>query len=168
MLRSIFQGIANAMRKLWGFIIPLFTWPFSLFGGSSRLRSTGLDIGAVKAVEQKLAETGLRPAELAASQMRDAQIAWSWIATSLLTRQAQPFPRTLSKAMQSWLQGLDHDQLVTLKNAGAAGILAHSTRENSLPNVPAMKPLSPVPIKFPPIAIQNSATEVAELRLSPT
>jgi hypothetical protein len=172
MLRAIFSAIGNGMRKLFGFAFSFITWPFALFGGGARRQSAGIDMGALKAAEQTVAAPGMKPAERSESLLRDSQrdsqIAWSWIATSMLTRQAMPFPTALSKTMKSWLQGLDHDQLVALRDAGAKCICEHFTGKNMVASVPRVQPLAPVAIKFPRIAVRKSDDEIADLRFSPT
>jgi hypothetical protein len=168
MFRALFAAIANGFRKLWSFAVPFLVWPFWLFAKPARQASSGIDMGAVQAIESKVATCGMEPAELTRSLSRDAQIAWSCISTTLQTRQQMGFPRALSKAMQSWLQGLDYDQLCALRNAGAAGILAHFTGKRALPNVPAGRPLAPMEIKFPPAPTQKPDIEISDFRFSST
>ncbi len=149
-------AVAQGLRQAWKFSVGIVTWPFTLFAGGSRLQTRNADMATVKAIEQKVAETGgMKPADLAASHLRDAQIAWSWVATSLLTRQQMPFPTALSRTMQSWLRGLDHGQLIALRDAGAKGISLHFTGKNAINTVPAVQPLAPVSIKFPQVELEN-------------
>jgi hypothetical protein len=169
MLRAIFQGFANGMRWLFGYAFSFVLWPFSLLGGGGRRAPGGVSTETLKAVEQQVTATAPKAADLAGSRLRDnqrdAQIAWSWITTCLLTRQQLPFPSSLSKTMQNWLQGLDYAQMVALRDAGATGISSHFTGKNALPDVPAVRSLAPVAIKFP-AEIQNPDTEIAGLRFS--
>jgi hypothetical protein len=169
MLRAIFQGLANGLRRLFGGVLSFMLLPLSLFGGGSRRRPSGIDMATLKSVEQTVAATAPKPADLASSSLRDyqrdAQIAWSWVATTLLTRQQMPFPSALSKTMKPWLQGLDHAQLVALRDAGASGISLHFAGKNALPGVPAVRPLSPVAIKFPP-EVRKPDAEISGFRFS--
>ncbi|WP_159011777.1 hypothetical protein [Bradyrhizobium sp. S69] len=172
MLRAIFAAMASGIRKLFGFAYSFVTWPFALFGGRARRQSAGIDLGAAKAVEDKVAAVGMKPADstsshLRDSQMRDAQIAWSWITTSMLTRQPMPVPSALSKTMKSWLQGLDHGQLTALQNADAKGLFEHSIGKHAIASVPRVQPLAMVSIVFPRIAARKSDDEIADLRSSP-
>jgi hypothetical protein len=171
MLRSIFQGIAAGMRKAFGYAFGIVTLPFRLFGGGGRRSMPGLDMDAVKQAKAAVTNSGLKATDLVQSRMRDSQrdsqIAWTWVMGSLLLNKTQPFPPALSRTMKSWLQGLDHAQLVVLKNAGAKGVFEHSFGNKKLPMVPLVKPLAPVTIKYPTPRIRKPADEVAELRLTP-
>jgi len=167
MLRSIFQALARGLKYVGGYAFGVFMLPLSLFGGGRRSSMPGIDMAAVRAAKAEVANSGLKPAELVHSQMRDSQIAWSWVMGSLLLNKTQPFPPALSRTMKSWLQGLDHAQLVALKNAGAKGIFEHSFGKTKLAAVPPVKALAPVTIKYPTPKIRKAADEVAELRLTP-
>jgi hypothetical protein len=62
----------------------------------------------------------------------------------------RPMPSALSRKMQSWLVGLDHRQLVALKNAGPQRVFEHSTGRRLIPGVLPVGPLKPVDVRFPP------------------
>jgi hypothetical protein len=169
MLRSIFAALRSGFRSLFGFAFSFITWPFRLFSGGGA-RAAGPNMATVKAAEQSLAaarapkdsvvQSTLRDSDL----KRDAQIGWGWIATTLLTRQQLPFPSSLSKKLQSWLQGHDHGQLEALRNAGAVGVCAHAAGTNTITGVPSVKPLAPVTLRFPPIA--KPAAEISDFGFS--
>jgi hypothetical protein len=159
MLRALFAGL----RRLFGYAYSFVFWPFALFGGG-RCSTPGPDMAAVKAAEQSVATARAAKDSVVQSTFRDldfkrderdserdAQIAWSWCTTNLLTRQSMPFPSAMSKKMQSWLQGLDHSQLESLQKAGAVGISAHVAGKQ-ITGVPRVGPLAPVMLKFPPLA----------------
>jgi hypothetical protein len=167
MLKAFFQALARGLSKVGGYAFGVFMLPFRLFGGGGRRSMPGLDMDAVKQAKAEVVNSGLKRAELVQSQIRDSQIAWTWIIQSLLTRTTRPFPPALSRTMQSWLQGLDHTQLVALKNAGAKGIFEHSFGKNKLALVPPVKALAPATVKYPTPKIRKPADEVAELRLTP-
>jgi len=170
MLRAILAAMKNVFRAGIGIIL----WPFTWFSGGSRRQHSGIDMGAVKAVEDQVAATKKPASESLSSLLcvndakRDAQIAWSWVATSLLTEKTGPFPSALSKKMSAWLKGLDHRQLTALRNAGADGVLAHSIGKNTITGVPAVRPMSPVTVKFPRIAATKPDAEISDFEWSPT
>jgi hypothetical protein len=167
MLRAFFAALARGLRKGFGYAFGLFMWPFGLFSGGGRRSMPGLDIDAIKQAKAEVENRGMKPAELVQSQMHDSQIAWSWVTGSLLLNKTQPFPRALSRAMQSWLQGLDHAQLIALRNAGPKGVFEHSFGKTKLASVPPVKAMAPVTVKYPTPKIRKLDNDVAELRLTP-
>jgi hypothetical protein len=170
MLRGIFAGLRNGLGWLFGFAFSFITWPFRLFSGGGGRSAPGPNMEAVKTAEQSLATARPKDSKVAQSTLRDsdlkrdAQISWRWITTSLLTRQQLPFPSTLSKKMQGWLQGLDHGQLKALQTAGAVGICAHFVGTKAITGVPRVQPLAPVTLKFPPIP--KSDAEISDFAIS--
>lgn len=163
MLRAIFAGL----RKLFGFAFGVVQWPFTWFFASSRRQNAGVDMATVKAVEHEVAAARVTPAESLSSTLRDskrdAQIAWSWIATALLTREIGTHPSALSEKMCAWLRGLDHRQLTALRDAGADGVLAHSIGQNAITGVPAVRPMSPVTVVFPRTPAPKPDAELSEI-----
>jgi hypothetical protein len=147
MLRAIFEGLRNAMRYAFGIGMFFITWPFRLFAPRQRAPLPSVDIAALK---DRLAGPGLKPAELVQSRLRDAAVAWSHINGSMIDRQTRPFPSALSKTMCGWLQGLTFKQLNLLKEAGAMGIFQHAFGKKLITFVPALGPLTPVNVIYPP------------------
>jgi hypothetical protein len=172
MLRAIFAGLRNAMGWLLNFAFGILTYPFTLFGGGSRHSAPGPDMATLKAAEKSLAASRSNPSNDAQSTLRDsqrdAQIAWGWITTSLLTGQQLPFPSALSNKMKSWLVGMNHHQLEALQKAGAKAICDHSTGTNAITGLPRVHPLAPVFLKFPPMENRDSDAEISDLGFSLT
>ena len=168
MLRALLEAIANGARRAFGVVSGIVMWPFTLFGGGGGRSRPGPDMSAVKAAEQSVdaaraKDSNVVQSTLRDSEKRDAQIAWSWITTSLLTRQSMPFPSAMSIRMKSWLQGLDHAQLECLQKAGAVGISAHVAGKQ-ITGVASVKPMAPVMLKFP--KIQKSDAEISDFAIS--
>jgi hypothetical protein len=151
MLRAIFAAMANALLGIFkygfGFAVMLISWPFQLFAGRSRPQLLEIDIEAIKA---RMAPHHLTPKEIAQSQMRDSNIAFSWIIGVRLDRCTRPFPSAMSKTMSAWLRGLSYRQLVQLQNAGAIGIFEHVTGKQVVDLVPRQQMLKPAVLRFPP------------------
>lgn len=170
MFRAILAALANAMKRAWDCAVQLVFWPFWLFARPRAGVSSGVDIEAVKDAAAKVSATRKLVADVVPSLLRDhqrdAQIAWSWAATSLLARATQPFPKALSKNMQSWLRGLDHEQLSALKKAGKQGIFEHCSGKKPVANVPLMQPLAPVVVRYP-ARTQEAAHEISEFGFRP-
>ena len=172
MLRAILEAILDGMRKAFSFAGRIVLWPFTLFGGGGRRSRPGPDMTKIQEAEKSLDAARAKDSPVVQSTLResdlrrDAQIAWGWCTTSLMTRQQLPFPSTLSKKMQSWLQGLDHTQLECLQKASAAGISAHAAGTKEITGVPRVGPLAPVMLKFPPNAKPDAKISDFALSLS--
>jgi hypothetical protein len=167
MLRGVFAGLRNSLGWLFNFFAGFISYPFSLFGGGGA-RSPGPNMAALKTAEQSLATSCAKDSKVSTLRdsdlRRDGQIAWSTITAALLTRQQLLFPSALSKKMQTWLVGLNHDQLESLLNAGTVGICAHVAGTKAITGVPSVKPLAPVMLKFQPIA--KSDAEISDFAIS--
>jgi hypothetical protein len=172
MLRAIFAGLRNGMRWLLNFAFGFLTYPFALFRGGGRHSAPGPDMATLKAAEKSLAASRSNPSNDVQSTLRDsqrdAQIAWGWVTTSVLTRQQLPFPSALSNKMKSWLVGMSHHQLEALQKAGAKAIYAHSTGIKAITGLPRVQPLAPVILKFPPMETRDSDAEISNLGFSLT
>ena len=168
MLQAILEGLANGMRRMWGFASGIVLWPFSLFGRAPRPGAIGQHKEAIKAVEQAALTSAPKSPDISDSLKRDAQIAWSCVATAMLTRMPLQFPPPLSKTMRGWLQGLDHDALEKLRAAGAGGIVAHFSGKTLIPGVPKVTALTRVELRFPPAPVRKLDAELSEFRFSPT
>jgi hypothetical protein len=131
------------MKDFW---IWLLTWLSGLLP-PRRMPISAIDVAEMK---KRMTGEGLTPRELVESQVRDSVIAWSWVNGSLLDYNTRPLPASLSKKMQAWLVGLGYGQLVMLKNAGAEGVFEHAAGRNMIGGVPAMQPLRPAVVRYPP------------------
>jgi hypothetical protein len=151
MFRQIMKSIAAAFSRgfsLTGGLLKGFVLlPFCLFGGSGSSSIPRVDTAAMR---ERMAGPGPAPTNMLKSQIRDAAICWSHISGSLGDRNMRPMPSSLSKKMQSWLAGLDHRQLVALKNAGPQGVFEHAAGRKLIPGVHPVGPLKPVSVRFPP------------------
>jgi hypothetical protein len=151
MLREIMMAIASALGRvcsITGRLIKGFVMlPFSLFGGGGWPSIPKIDTATLR---QRMAAPAPTPGEMQKSLLRDSAICWSFVSGSLGDRQMRPMPSALSRKMQSWLMGLDHRQLVALKNAGPQGVFEHSIGRRLVPGVLPVGPLKPVDVCFPP------------------
>jgi len=151
MLRAIFVAIGNALGRvclLTGRLIKGFVMlPFQMFGGGGRPSIPQIDTAAIR---ERMAAPAPTASEMQKSLFRDAAICWSHISGSLGDRNMCPMPSALSRKMQTWLVGLDHRQLVALKNAGPQGVFEHSTGRRLIAGVLPVGPLKPVEVRFPP------------------
>jgi hypothetical protein len=170
MFRSILAALAAGVCGAFRFGLSILFWPFLMFGQPARAAAAGVDLAGIKGSAAKAAETRKQVAEAASSLLRErqmgAQIAWSWVATSTLVRVTQPLPSALSKILPTWLQGLDHAQLMALKTAGKQGIFEHCSGKKPIAKVPPMQPLAPVVVRYP-ARIQEAAREIAKIGFRP-
>lgn len=166
MFRSILAAIGQGLRGAFRFGLAFLFWPFTLFRAPVRPAAAGVDLAGFTSAAAKISETRKQVAEASPSflrdHQRDAMIAWSWVATSLLAKATQPFPTTLSKRMRTWLQGLDHDQLTALRNAGIQRIFEHCSGNTPIASVPRVRPLAPAAVRYP-ARIREAAHEIAEI-----
>jgi hypothetical protein len=132
----------------WELLNGFVFWPFGLFVPSPRTPGPQIDVAAIK---QRLAGAGIPPREMTRSLLRDSHVAVSWIASSMIARQAQPFPAALSKTMAAWLKGLDYEQLAMLISAGSTRLFDHMTGKKLLEGVPPLRELPAVIVRFPPL-----------------
>jgi hypothetical protein len=159
MLRAFFQAIAAGMRKAFGFAFSLVMLPFRLFAPDPRPSTPLIDPVAIKQRMQGSAE----PVEVVQSHVRDSVIAWSWLNGSIIDRSTRPFPTALSRTMQTWLAGLDYNQLELLKNSGVAGIFAHVSGKKLIASVPAFGKLPAVTVNYPQAPKATADIDVPQL-----
>lgn len=153
MLREIFAAIFNAMGRvclLTGRLIKgAILFPFNLFAGGGRPSMPRIDAAAIK---ERASTSPAVTNDVQQSLLRDSIICWSFVSGSLGDRNMRPMPSALSRRMQSWVAGLDYAQLVAIKTAGAMAVFAHSTGNAMIAGVPAVGPLTPVSVRFPPLS----------------
>jgi hypothetical protein len=164
MFRQIMQSIAAALSRgfsLTGGLLKGFVLlPFCLFGGGGGTSISRVDTAAIR---ERMAAPVSTPTDTQKSLLRDASIGWSHVNGSLGDRNMRPMPPALSRKMQLWLVGLDHRQLVALKNAGPLGVFEHAAGRKLIAGVHPVGPLKPVSVCFPPLPATVNEDETPRL-----
>jgi len=153
-LAAIAKAALEIVMKLLG--IPMRIVGGLLGGGGvtadhqlAAARDLAADLRADVEWENKEVEM-LRQRDLDAARRATARAVWRWSAGSVLDGATAVLPPRLPRSVGAWLPGLDYAAIFALANAGAEAVKAHISGISQIPGVPAVAPLSPVVVRYPP------------------
>jgi hypothetical protein len=143
MLKSIFAGIASALRSIGRFVFGVAMAPFRfvdrILGGDGG--DSFPPIPEVKAYDES------EPFDRDDRQAMYIEIAnWilAWAADSIIDAAPAALPPRLPIALREWLPGLTRAECETLINADEKAVLAHIQQAFPLPGVRPVQRLTPL------------------------